>query len=361
MTYEIEPNLNPHVPSRTRILQENPDGTLGDKVFRKFNREHEARSWSLEAHFQALEAPTFDPRGVDPRIMAGIEATALVESHNPVYAEGLFNYNRRDHRETGFLSIWTYEEFKHYKGEEEYLIAASRFKVDGKPLVDLKHYNEKLRATREGQWGRDESAVEEIEASIYTDVQELLTGHGYQSMAMQVSEPVLRQLLMNMAKDEFAHHGWAHARSKRLLQSNGRQDQDQPEVNGQQKKPMKVKPEDLDPNAVSGAKRVLQGFEMPGKNHIPENERNGEIIFKAINPGPLFFKPLIDKVEDLVGIEYVLEWLEDREFYDSLLERGIPSAVIEAYRAKNSDQIGVKAQAAANIARGLFGNLRFGR
>jgi len=148
-----------------------------------------------------------------------------VEYHTLNYLRGLMKTCAiRDPETVGFLSCWAYEEFFHGRAIRQFLSAAGiEFPASRIHEVD------KRRSWREG--------MEEIAASLlcyvvkdfhavyfaWGAIQELTATESYGGLARRTQNPILRELLQRIAKDERRHFSFYFNKALPLLQSRSAQ------------------------------------------------------------------------------------------------------------------------------------------
>ncbi len=236
--------------------------SVADRLFGRFIVNHERVSWKLtELPWDRIQRDQLDAATV-----AAVRAAMLVESHNPVFAATLLTKFRYEFDMAGFLAIWTYEEFKHFVGLKAYLEAA-----EAAPRAELEA---ELTVTRRGEWLIPDRYTGLMMAT-YAMVQELVTGIFYKNFALRVREPVLRELLLQIGKDEYRHCQFYFDYAKRVL--------------------------DEDRSQLEEVDEALLEFEMPGPSFVPDYERHGQAMLVAASPGPGAFREVLTKVGNLVG------------------------------------------------------------
>lgn len=368
MSYELEPNLNYQIEANAYI--DNPEKAIGTIVtpgLTKFYANHDDYSWSLIELQKGLRGeidqglitglkkktgrfihnnisskldPTLNISKSPPLLhnidvsklrvedIAALRATTLVESGNPVFSSVLMNYFRRDHKNTGFLAMWTEEEWKHYQGSLMYLEAAARLAPEKfeaaknpqstiTPPSILKMLEQDARIARDGEWGKISSKYPPILANFYPTIQELLTYLTYNRWSQNVKEPVLQWLLQRMAGDEMRHCVEYSNNTKLLLTDP--------------KDPKKQIPE-----YIAEIDHMMLTFLMPGDSFVPNYEIHGKSILQVANPGKREIHQVINKMESLVGKQHVAELLCNDSYRKSLEAHwhtgSIDPKIITAYR-----------------------------
>lgn len=148
-----------------------------------------------------------------------------VESHTIHYLRGLMKTCAvRDPETLAFLSCWTYEEFFHGRAIRKFLNAAG-VQYPAARICDV----DRRRSWREG--------LEEMAASLlcrvvkdfhavyfaWGAIQELSTLEAYGLIAKRTENPILRELLHRIAKDERRHFSFYYNKAHPLLQSRSAQ------------------------------------------------------------------------------------------------------------------------------------------
>lgn len=241
--------------------------SLPVRSFGTFYLTHEQMLWKVTD----IQWDRIDRSLVDETTLAAVHGAMLVESHNPVFASTLLNKFRSDFPMTGFLAVWTYEEWKHFAGLKAYVEATAY--MSPKALAD------ELAVTRAGEWLIPDKYTDLMMAT-YAMVQELITGIFYKNFALRVNEPVLRSLLSQIGKDEYRHCQYYFEYAKHVL--------------------------DADKSRMSEVDETLLEFEMPGLSFVPDYDRHGRVMLKAASPGAGAFREVMTKISSLVGSMHVL-------------------------------------------------------
>jgi hypothetical protein len=242
-------------------------GDAPTRLFGRFFVLHEQMLWSLSD----IPWDQIDRSLLDEPTIAAVRGSMLVESHNPVYASVLLAKFRNDFAVANFLALWTYEEFKHFAGLKAYLEATE--------FIPSETLAAELATTRAGEWVIPDRYTDLMMAT-YTMVQELVTGIFYKNFAMRVQEPVLRNLLLQVGKDEYRHCQFYFEYAKQLL--------------------------DADRSRLDEVDTALLEFEMPGATFIPDYDRHGLAMLAAAQPGVGAFREVLTKVGNLVGKLHLL-------------------------------------------------------
>jgi hypothetical protein len=270
-----------------------PSDSLPTQAFGQVFMNHERMLWLLSD----VPWDQIDRNCIDEPTLAAIRGAMLIESHNPVYASHLLMRFRNDFPMTNFLALWTYEEFKHFAGLKAYLDFA-----EGRPLNSV---TEELVETRSGEWSLP-AHYTDLMLTTYTMVQELVTGIFYKSFAQRVREPVLRNLLAQIGRDEYRHCQFYFDYSKRLL--------------------------DGDRSRLDEVDTALLEFEMPGPTFVPDFPRHSAALQAAANPGLTSFREALGKISKLVGKAHMLRLASHGVYRRRLQENwGIESRQLLAF------------------------------
>jgi rubrerythrin len=148
-----------------------------------------------------------------------------IESHTLIYMKGLLRTCAiEDPEVVAFLSCWVYEEFFHGRALRRFLEAAG-VPVDASRMADVR----RRRSWRE--------RIEEAGASIFCHasrnfqalylawgaIQERSTLEAYDVLARRTGNPILRELLQRIIKDERRHYAFYFNKARPLLRSRAAQ------------------------------------------------------------------------------------------------------------------------------------------
>jgi hypothetical protein len=179
-------------------------------IYEEHLRAAEAGAWSLE-HIPWSQ--------IDPRIASGerdilsaLHDAALIEGYLPVFAPRLMRLLWDDVDATAILSLEMYEGLKHYTALKRYLDVAGyeAAKVSAASLVaarakaaDIEYHNEQI-----------------VTYLTHFMCSELFAAHFFRRLSEQTREPVLRELLQNMSRDEHRHSAGAAALLKKRIDAD---------------------------------------------------------------------------------------------------------------------------------------------
>lgn len=262
-----------------RLTRREEDPTT--RWFGRFYANHERMLWRLGD----LDWDHIDRSLLDAQTIAAVHGAMLVESHNPVFAATLLAKFRHNFDMAGFLAIWTYEEYKHFAGLRTYLEATES--VPAEALAS------ELKVTRAGDWLIPDHYTDLMMAS-YAMLQELVTGIFYKGFAQNVREPVLKQLLTLVGKDEYRHCQYYFEFAKEAL--------------------------DADRSRLKEVDEMLLDFEMPGPSFVPNYQQHGDAMLAASCPGPGAFREVMGKLSNLVGKWHLVQLAADSTYRQRVQE-----------------------------------------
>ncbi|HEY6089387.1 MAG TPA: hypothetical protein VD771_06315, partial [Gemmatimonadaceae bacterium] len=164
-------------------------------IYEEHLRAAESAAWSVES----IRWPAID-RSVaraEPEILAGLRDAAMIEGYLPTFAPRLMLLLWDDVDATAILSLELYEGLKHYTALRRYLevVGEESSRVSERSLV----------AAREKTSGITYSRDEVITYLTHFMCSELFAAHFFRRLAEQTREPVLRELLGYMSRDELRH------------------------------------------------------------------------------------------------------------------------------------------------------------
>jgi len=163
-----------------------------------FNLAERRRRWSLEQDIPWSQCH----RGLDPAIADVVESFCAVELYLPDYLGRAMPRARHSRAQAWFYANWGYEESKHSLALGDWLLkSGSRTEEQ---MADL----EGRVFLHEWQLPHDSH----VAMIAYAMVQERATALNYRNLRRQADErggdPALERLLMLLAVDEQAHHGF---------------------------------------------------------------------------------------------------------------------------------------------------------
>jgi acyl-[acyl-carrier-protein] desaturase len=165
-------------------------------IYEAHLRATEENAWPLDTTI-AWDAIDVGVAGAEREIHQSLHDAALIEGYLPVYAARLMQLLWNDIDATAVLSMELYEGLKHFTALTRYLdrVGFQREEVSAAALV----------AARERAL-----AIEYREGDLIAHLtnfmcSELFAAHFFLRISRRTNEPVLRDLLGYMARDEFRH------------------------------------------------------------------------------------------------------------------------------------------------------------
>lgn len=241
----------------------NPPGQLFSPEFDRFYRTHERVMWDLGS----IDFSAIQPELLTDTDIQAVRGVMLVESHNPVYTQFLLDYFRHDHEMAAFVVTWSYEELKHYLALRAYLEACGR--------VDAADLGAELEQTRAGALERQEKDFTPVQFAAYAMLQEQITGSFYKRFSEAAKEPVLKQLLSTIGKDEYRHCQWYLEKGKQALMQ--------------------------DPRRIGEVVEVLTHFTMPGPTFIQNYSDYTKAFLRSVKLDTGALRESLSKIEQLTG------------------------------------------------------------
>ena len=185
-------------------------------------------------------------RAVDEDLVEILEAFYSVEMYLPDYSSKLIALNRQNHGMAWFLTNWCYEESKHSMAIEEWLIRSGR-----RTPQEMERLNDRLLGA---EWELPFSTGRRM--MIYSMFQELATQLNYVNLSKLTApagDAALQRLILLVASDEGCHHRMFVDCVKEYMRIDRA-------------------------GTVDDIAFVLQHFEMPAHDLIPDWTRKGEMI-----------------------------------------------------------------------------------
>jgi rubrerythrin len=176
-------------------------------IYEEHLRAAEAGSWSLESiPWSEIDRATVR---VEREILCALHDAALIEGYLPVFAPRLMRLLWDDVDATAILSLEMYEGLRHYTALKRYLDAVgySPTKVSEASLVTA-------RAKAVDIEYREEEIVTYLTHFMCS---ELFAAHFFRRLSEQTREPVLKELLQYMSRDEHRHSAAAGALLKKRI------------------------------------------------------------------------------------------------------------------------------------------------
>jgi hypothetical protein len=179
-------------------------------IYEEHLRAAEAGSWSLE-RIPWSEIDRATALG-ERDILSALHDAALIEGYLPVFAPRLMRLLWDDVDATAILSLEMYEGLRHYTALKRYLDAVgySPAKVSEASLVSA-------RGKALGIEYRQEEIVTYLTHFMCS---ELFAAHFFRRLSEQTREPVLKELLQYMSRDEHRHSAGAGALLKKRIEAD---------------------------------------------------------------------------------------------------------------------------------------------
>ncbi len=158
---------------------------------------------------------------LEPEELRALDYFIDVEGHTTFWARDLLNTNlRHDPKVRTFITCWAYEELFHNRALEKFRRAydeqvSSNARAQG-PARPLKEAFEALGTRFLGLWPR----VQRATYLAWGAAAELTTVTGYVLLARRTRNPVLRELLQRICKDERKHFAFYYGEAKRALSTS---------------------------------------------------------------------------------------------------------------------------------------------
>ena len=179
-------------------------------LYEEHLRAAESAAWALESiRWSAIDRPT----ALNERdILSALHDAALIEGYLPVFAPRLMRLLWDDIDATAILSLEMYEGLRHYTALKRYLDAVgfAPAKVSEESLVSA-------RAKTADITYQEEHIITYLTHFMCS---ELFAAHFFRRLGEQTNEPVLRELLAFMSRDELRHSAAAGALLKKRLDTN---------------------------------------------------------------------------------------------------------------------------------------------
>jgi hypothetical protein len=180
-------------------------------IYEEHLRAAEAGAWSLETSIRWSEIDR-DIAARERDILSALHDAALIEGYLPVFAPRLMRLLWDDVDATGILSLEMYEGLKHYTALKRYLdiVGYSSSKVSEASLV----------AARAKAAGISYYQEELVTYLTHFMCSELFAAHFFRRLSERTREPVLRELLSYMSRDELRHSAGAGALLKKRIDAD---------------------------------------------------------------------------------------------------------------------------------------------
>lgn len=179
-------------------------------IYEEHLRAAEAGAWSLESiRWSEIDRAT---ALAERDILSALHDAALIEGYLPVFAPRLMRLLWDDVDATAILSLEMYEGLKHYTALKRYLDVAgySPAKVSETSVVTA-------RAKAANIEYREDEIVTHLTHFMCS---ELFAAHFFRRLGEQTREPVLRELLRYMSRDEHRHSAGAGALLRKRIEAD---------------------------------------------------------------------------------------------------------------------------------------------
>ena len=234
-----------------------------------FDHAEDKRRWNLMKDIPWAEVKT--DKGVGEDLVSIIESFWAVEMYIPDYAAKLVSMYRTNRGFAWFQLNWGYEESKHSRAIEEWLIRSGH--------RTERQVSEFADRVLQKSWTPPHDTPRRM--FIYTTIQELATQVNYLGLAKlckAAQDPALDKTLLLIAADEGNHHRFFADTVKIFLNDD------------------RI-------GTLQDLAYVLQKFEMPAHQLIPNWERYGNLIESSgIYNGRVFVRRVLFPVLERLGV-----------------------------------------------------------
>jgi acyl-[acyl-carrier-protein] desaturase len=208
-----------------------------------FDHAEVKRRWSL---VDGIPWDQVKIRAVDEDLVEILEAFYSVEMYLPDYSAKLIALNRENHGMAWFFTNWCYEESKHSMAIEEWLIRSGR-----RTPAQMELLNQRLLSV---EWTLPfDTSRRMLISSMFQELATQLNYVNLSKLTAPAGDQALQRLILLIASDEGSHHRMFVDCVREFL--------------------------NLDRAAtVDDLAFVLQHFEMPAHDLIPDWGRKGELI-----------------------------------------------------------------------------------
>ncbi len=180
-------------------------------IYEEHLRAAEAGAWSLD---ESINWDSIDRAAAlaQPALLAQLRDAAVIEGYLPVFAPQLMRLMWDDIDATAVLSLELYEGLKHYTALRRYLSAVG---YDASDPADRA-----LVAARTKARNIEYSAEHIVKYLTHFMCSELFAAYFFRRIGDASGEPVLKELLSYMSRDEFRHSAAAAALLKKRIDSD---------------------------------------------------------------------------------------------------------------------------------------------
>ena len=180
-------------------------------IYEEHLRAAEAAAWSVETSI-GWDRIDRSQAQREPEILSALHDAALIEGYLPVFAPRMMRLLWDDVDATAILSLELYEGLRHYTALKRYLdvVGFEGTRVSEEALVVA-------RTRAAGIRYRAEDVLAHLTSFMCS---ELFAAHFFRRLGEQTREPVLRELLAYMTKDELRHSAGAAALIRKRLDAD---------------------------------------------------------------------------------------------------------------------------------------------
>jgi hypothetical protein len=182
-------------------------------IYEEHLRATEANAWPLDTSI-AWDRIDRAVAASEREIHAALHDAAIVEGYLPVFAPRLMQLVWDDVDATAVLSMELYEGLRHYTALTRYLDRAG--------FAPAAASEQRLVAARERAAGLALAPEHVLTHLTNFMCSELFAAYFFLRLSRQTREPVLRQLLTHMARDEFRHAASAGDLIKKRIEADPR-------------------------------------------------------------------------------------------------------------------------------------------
>lgn len=240
-----------------------------DKYKEFFDHAEEKRRWNLQSDIPWAEVKREGSVGED--LVSIIESFWAVEMYIPDYAAKLVSMFRRHRGFAWFQLNWGYEESKHSRAIEEWLVRSGH-----RSEKQISEFADKVLSK---EWNTPFDTPRRM--FIYTTIQELATQVNYlglQKLCREAKDAALDKTLLLIAADEGNHHRF-FADTVKIFLGDDRE------------------------GTLHDLAYVFSKFEMPAHQIIPNWERYGKLIENSgIYNGRIFVRRVLFPVLERLGV-----------------------------------------------------------
>ncbi|MBI3853982.1 MAG: hypothetical protein HY298_27460 [Verrucomicrobia bacterium] len=165
-------------------------------IYDEYLTQAELQRWILESDVAWNRVDAALARS-QPELLDELRDSALIESYFPIYTTQLMRALWDQVDATAVFSIQLYESYKHFYVLNRYLEVVEYRPISEAELIEVRRRN------------RDREVADGVGELARYMVSEHFAAYFFLRLARQVNEPVLRQIVEFIAKDEFRHSQFA--------------------------------------------------------------------------------------------------------------------------------------------------------